>query len=69
MRNLTYWVANSHDDPHFNLRASTKHGVELLIDTYDPSEGDGFDKPRKVTIPYSDLIDLVNWTAGEEFED
>ena len=69
MNKLTYWVAVSRDDPHYNLRASTIEGVELLIDTMDPSQGDGFEEPRKVTIEYADLIDLVNWTTDEDFED
>ena len=69
MRNLRYWVADSKDGGSvYSLRAKTKAECEVLIDTYDPSEGDGYEKPRKVTIPYDGLLDLVNWVAGEGFD-
>jgi hypothetical protein len=69
MRNFTYWVADSIHAPSrvYSLRAKTRREVLELIDTYDPEEGDGYEKPRKVTIPYADTMDLVIQVAGEGF--
>jgi hypothetical protein len=68
MRNFTYWVADALLTNHvYSLRAKTRREVIDLIDTYDSTGGDAYDKPRKVTIPYADMMDLVNWVAGEGF--
>jgi hypothetical protein len=69
MRNFTYWVADSvyNEGRVYSLRAKTKRAVHDLIATYDPEEGEGYTKPRKVTIPYADMMDLVCHVAGEGF--
>ncbi len=68
MRNFTYWVADALlTNTVYSLRAKTRREVIDLIDTYDSTGGEAYAKPRKVVIPYVDLMDLVNWVAGEGF--
>ena len=66
---LTYWVANCIDDSSvYNIRRSTKKAVlaEINSGIYAPGS---YTKPHKVTVEYSNALDLLNQCLCESGPD
>ena len=63
MKSFTYWVAECQTDcAVYSVRTKTKRECSELV---KECVNDVFDKPKKVTIKYRDLMDLVETLQGE----
>lgn len=64
-RKFNYWVCETRSDsPCYNLRAKTK--TEVLDFFYTGKfNRENYDAPKKVTIEYTNTMDLVKQLLGE----
>ena len=66
MKKLTYWVAPCLDDSDaYSIRAKTRKEVVAILATYE----DGcarFGKPKKVTVKYDNVFELLKDCLGED---
>lgn len=61
-RTLTYWVAEClYDSQSYNIREKTRREVIVAL----KSESGDYGKPQKITVRYSDLMDLIRQALGE----
>jgi hypothetical protein len=64
MRTLSYWIADClNDSKAYSKRAKTRAAVAALVRAGGAPEE--FGKPRKIEVPYTDMLDLVQRLLGE----